>query len=154
MTANVEGWLKRAEKFQVRDWKGHGGHSTEALMFATSMTAAIYGPASPQMKILEGRVATDDNSSIGLYQIASGAIHNVVAEIEAGLITSIRLGITGEVLADLITMAQEALTENKVEVAAVLTAAAFEDFMRRLAHEKEGVSDRIQLEHVLIAIQE
>ena len=61
----------------------------------------------------------------------------MVAEINGGLVRNIRLGIAGEILGDLIFMAREALGENAVQVAAVLTAAAFEDLMRRLAQEKQ-----------------
>jgi hypothetical protein len=149
MPANVEQWLKRAKEFDLNEWQGHGGHASEALQFAISITSAFYGPASPQLEILKRRAATDKQGFFDVYQISSGAIKNVVAEIEAGLITAIRLEITGEVLGDLTAMAQEALSENRNAVAAVLTAAAFEDLMRRLAQDKAGITNRIKLEQIL-----
>jgi hypothetical protein len=51
-------------------------------------------------------------------------------------------------------MAQEALSERKVAVAAVLTSAAFEDCMRRLAQEKAGLTDRIKLELVIAELKD
>jgi hypothetical protein len=153
MPANVEQWLKRAKEFDLNEWQGHGGHASEALQFAISITYAFYGPASPQLEILKRRAATDKQGFFDVYQIASGAIKNVVAEIDAGLITSIRLTITGEILADLISKAQETLDENSIEVAAVLAAAAFEDCMRRLAKEKAGVTSPIELVQVLVELK-
>jgi len=149
MPENTEQWLKRAEEFRLNDWRGDGAHSSEALMFALSITSSFYGLDSPQLDILKKRSATDKQDYWDVYQIASGAIANAVAEIRAGLITKIRLNITGEVLADLTIMAQDALAEGRIQVASVLTAAAFEDLMRRLAYEKAGVISRPKLETVL-----
>jgi|SRR5882762_191583 len=91
---------------------------------------------------------------IMVYEFATGCITNMVAEMKGGLVQSIRLGIVGEIIADLIGMAREALAGNSVQVAAVLTAAAFEDLMRRLAQEKAGVTARIKLEQVLIELKD
>lgn len=41
-----------------------------------------------------------------------------------------------------------------VQVAAVLTAAAFEDLMRRLGQERAGIAGRVKLEQVLIELKE
>jgi hypothetical protein len=51
-------------------------------------------------------------------------------------------------------MAHEALDEKAVHVSAVLTAAAFEDLMRRLAQEKAGITARIKLEQILIELKD
>jgi hypothetical protein len=148
VTGNIDSWLKRAKEFKSGQWSGYSDHSTETLMFAISITSALHGAASPQMEILKARTAhTGDGWD--LYQVALGVIANVISEIEGGLVAGIRLGITGEVLGDLIAIAQEALSEGTIEVAAVLTAAAFEDLMRRLAQEKAGITSRIKLELIL-----
>ena len=129
MPVNVEGWLKRAQEF---DATGRGRHSGEALQFAISMAVAFYGPNSQQVEIIKRQAAMipkEQGSAYPdmlIYEFALGAIRNMVEEIKAGLTQNIRLGIAGEILADLIGMAREALDINAVEVAAVLTAAAFE----------------------------
>ena len=78
----------------------------------------------------------------------------MAAEIKSGLVQSIRLGVVGEVLAELAAMARDALDEKSVQVAAVLTAAAFEDLMRRLGQEKAGITSRIKLDQVLVELKE
>lgn len=154
MAPNVENWLKRAREI-CNGWRG-GDSSSAALMFAISITTAFYGPSSSQLEMIKARVAAIEGNQAewDIFQLSCGAIKNTVAEINAGLITSIRLSITGEVLADLIIMAQEALSERKVAVAAVLTSAAFEDCMRRLAQEKAGLTDRIKLELVIAELKD
>jgi len=156
MTAAIESWQKRAREI-CDGWRG-GDSSSEALMFAISITTAFYGPFSSQLEMLKARAGaiTGSQAEWDIFQLACGAIKNTIAEIHAGLITSIRLNITGEVLAELTTLAQESLIADKPEVAAVLTAAAFEDCVRRLAQEKGAISstNRIELSHVLTALKE
>ena len=60
---------------------------------------------------------------------------NLKGELDSGLIGSLSRTITGEVLSDFLGLAKEALDrgdENGKNVAAVLTAAAFEDTIRRM----------------------
>lgn len=78
-------------------------------------------------------------------------------ELENGLIGSLRAPIQGEILGDLVGLARDALGENTADsknVAAVLTAASFEDCIRRLGTEKAGVIGRPKLETVLIALKD
>ena len=120
MPSNVEGWLKRAEEFSPR--AATGFKSGEALNFATSMATAFYGPNSQQVEMIKRRADSipkeKGNAHIMVYEFAAGCIANMVAEIKGGLVQQIRLGIVGEVLADLIGMAREALAENSVQVSA------------------------------------
>jgi hypothetical protein len=56
-----------------------------------------------------------------------------------------------------ITLAKDALTRttySAIQVAAVLTAATFEDILRRLAGEKAGLTGRPKLEHVITALKD
>jgi len=158
MPTNVEGWLKRAEEFGPRC--SGNKQSGEALLFAISMATAFYGPGSPQLEMIKRRAEALPKEKgnayphIMIYEFAVGAIRNMVAEIKSGRVTGRRLGIAGEVLADLIAMAREALNENAIQVAAVLAAAAFEDLMRRLAQEKAGITSRIKLDQVLIELKD
>jgi uncharacterized membrane protein YeaQ/YmgE (transglycosylase-associated protein family) len=158
MPSNVDAWLLRAAEFSPRSATGF--KSGEALTFAISMATALYGPTSQQVEIIIRRADSIPKEKgnayphIMVYEFAAGCIANMVAEVKSGLIQSIRLGICGEILADLIGMAREALGESSVQVAAVLTAAAFEDLVRRLALEKAGITERAKLEQVLIQLKD
>jgi len=157
----MDGWLARAAEFD-----GHVGaliasrKSGEALTFAISFASAFYGPSSPHIEIIRRRaesISKEKGSAypdILLYEFAAGCINNMAAEIKGGLTQRIRLGVVGEVLADLLSMAKEALSDKAVHVAAVLTAAAFEDLMRRLAQEKAGITSRIKLDQVLVELKD
>jgi hypothetical protein len=152
MSPNTEDWLRRSMEF--REWNGHEYHADEAVHFAISMASTFYGSSSPQLEMIKKRVELQGgNTAFPIFEMASGAIRNMTAEIRGGLISRIRLGIAGEVLGELMTIAREALAENRLNVAAVLTAAAFEDCMRRLAHEKAGLTSRLKLEQVLAELK-
>ena len=162
MPSNVEGWLARAAQFERISMvsPARGG---EAIAFAISMTTAFYGPKSEQVVMLKNQVeavqkskTSSGSTHIPIYQIAYGCIVNTVAEINDGLVRNLRLGIVGEILADLVGLAKEALAEGSIHVAAVLTAASFEDLMRRLLQENSGSALRstIKLELVLNELSE
>jgi hypothetical protein len=152
MAINTDAWLQRARTFQGRVGLLHAPQqAAEAVVFAVSMATEFYGVTSQQVQTITQQAdnLTKRKDDIVLYEFAKGWIKNMAAEIEAGLIQNLRLSITGEILTDLLALAREALSNNTVPVAAVLTAAAFEDLMRRLALEKIGLTQRIKLEQVL-----
>ena len=158
MPVKTEGWLKRAnELLQERA-------SSEAVQFAVSMTAEIYGAQSPQMLGLNAalaqiaKAAKDPNTAMW-YQShhAHAAIKNIVAEIDGGLISSIRAQVAGEILSELVRLGKEILgeqTDSAKNVAAVLVAAAFEDLMRRMGQELGGVVGRPSLQDVVTALKD
>ena len=149
MPTNVDGWLERAQSFGGRVGILNAAlKSGEALSFAISMATAFYGASSQQVEVIK-RHAEKHKVDADLYEFAKGYIANMVAEVKGGLVQNIRLSIAGETLTDLIAMAREALAANSVPVAAVLTAAAYEDLMRRLAQEKAGITSRMKLEEVI-----
>lgn len=161
MVANVEGWLARAASFGGRVGSLTAGQkSGEALTFAISMATVFYGSGSQQLEMIRRRAETiprekgSAHPEILVYEFAVGCIQNMAAEIKGGLVQNIRLGVVGEVLADLVSMARDALSEKSVPVASVLTAAAFEDLLRRLGQEKAGVTNRIKLDQVLTELKE
>ena len=128
--------------------------SGEAMTFAISMATAFYGASSEQVKVIKDGASSvfktkSSQPEVALYGFATGCIADMVAQLNAGLVESVRLVVAGEVLADFLAMAQEALNEKSIPVAAVLTAAAFEDCLRRLAEEKAGVTARIKLELII-----
>jgi len=129
--------------------------------FAISMLTYFYGANSVQVRIYQQTVDNLFKNKGGAtrlsFYLAQGAVSNTIRELENGLITNLRTSIQGEVLGDMVGLAREALSANTVEtknVAAVLTAAAFEDCLRRLAAEKAGVQDRPKLESVVVALKD
>jgi len=158
MPNNSEAWLKRAKALIA------GGRvGSEEVQFAVSFLTAIYGPQSPQLNAYTtalAQIAKSASHPTGAahYQgaHARGVIQNVVAEIEGGLISSLRAQVTGEIFADLIGLGNEMLeddTESAKNVSAVLIAAAFEDLMRRMGSELAGVVGRPKLEEVITSLK-
>jgi hypothetical protein len=150
---NVDNWLKRADAFEPS--MANNMMAAEALQFAVSMAAAFYGQNSPQLDVIQSRYTKNTKDSpFMIHQFAVGAIRNMAAEIRDGLVGSIRLQITGEVLADLVTLARDALAKGTIYVAAVLTAAAFEDALRSIAAAKTGLTTRDKLDQVIIQLKD
>jgi hypothetical protein len=146
---DVEGWLKRADELVSQ--KSSSWDYSEGLQFATSMISAFYGPESSQMRTFRS-TAEGTQKSIVLSMHAKATIRNIQAEIRAGLIKSVRALLTGEIVAELLTLAKEVLTDNSEaakNVGCVLVAAAFEDVIRRMGAEFAGVVDRPKLEQVI-----
>ena len=149
MAIDVNAWLERAASFTGRVGMLNAPIKCgEAATFAVSMATAFYGPQSPQLDVIKRQLEKHQND-VDRYEFARGCISNMAAEVRSGIVQNVRLSIAGEILADLITLAREALSERAIPVAAVLTAATFEDLMRRLALEKAGISKRIKLEEVI-----
>lgn len=155
----VDSWLKRAEEaLQLTGWEA----SPQLCHFATSMLAFFYGPSSPQMHAHQDYMSSLQKKGTGShtsdqYEHCTGVVKGTVAEIKAGLIRNTRTEVEGEVLSDLIGMAKEILSDSSdtaTQVAAVLTAASFEDTMRRLAAEKTSLSGRPKLEAVITSLKD
>lgn len=105
-----------------------------------SIISSLYGPKSPQAEAV-----SETNARIMKYNWAEtfkngalilemrGTLATVKAEIEAGLLTSIRHQARGEILADFILLAKDAIDNGEKNVAAVLACAALEDGLKRFA---------------------
>lgn len=153
-------WPKRAKELLAQPISGA---ASEKVQFATSMLTAFYGPQSVQLRsFLDSCTAISKGSSgagnaeYHLHLHAQGAIKNAVAEIEQGLVTSMRVLVAGEILSELIRLGKEILqeqTEAAKNVAAVLIAAAFEDLMRRMGTDLAGITGRPKLEEVLTGLK-
>jgi hypothetical protein len=124
---------------------------------------ALYGPNSSQEQELRAYTKTLRTSAqIQGYAPASsmeairGALESIKAELDAGFIGSLRATLTGEILTDLIKLARTTLEEpgnDAKNVAAVLSAAAFEDVMRKLS-DHNGLPEHKRLHDVLIALKD
>jgi hypothetical protein len=136
--------------------------ASEATQFTTSMLTALYGPQSTQLKAFTVGCEAINKAKVGILPVelrryAYGAITNAKAELEAGLIGSLRLQVTGEVLADLVGIGKEVLaegTEAAKNVAAVMVAAAFEDLVRRLGVELANMTGRPNLQDVVTTLKD
>lgn len=142
------------------DQRSVSGH--EAYSGALSLMVLVYGAGSVQVKDLsqkgESFAARFSGSGLdaNLASVATGALQNVRAEIESGLIITLQRAITGDVLADFLQLARAALSETGEEaknVSAVLAAALFEDTLRRIAV-VNGISHTDRLQDVLTALKD
>ncbi|MGH9343768.1 MAG: hypothetical protein ACRD19_08410 [Terriglobia bacterium] len=83
---------------------------------------------------------------------------DIKAEILAGLTKKVRALVAGEILAELLASAKEALldtlnAEVSKNIGAVLVASAFEDLLRRMGAEYAGVTDRRGLQDLINALK-
>ncbi len=159
MPNNTDPWLARAKTILL----GNQLPSAQ-IQFAVSLLTEVYGPQSPQLSAYNtslAQIAKSVSNVVALpsyqQQCAQGVIQNVIAEIEAGLTSSLRTQVAGEIFAELVGLGKEVLedgTDPAKNVSAVLIAAAFEDLIRRMGSEMAGVAGRPKLEQVIIALKD
>jgi len=139
--------------------------ASKLLSSAISLTAICYGPDSAQsLGVIDyrDRLISADRYKVSLVlgnaiQFTIGALESLLLDLNAGLIGNLQQRIAGEVLGDLIQLAKAALSENTpgtINVAAVLIAASYEDTIRRMGNQLAGITDRRDLEKVLIVLKE
>jgi hypothetical protein len=90
------------------------------------------------------------------FSEVAGLLESAKEAIQHGTATSARVLDFGEILSDLVLLAKEALARadnGSKNVAAVLTAAAFEDTIRRLGDTHAQVTGRPDLSHVIDALK-
>jgi hypothetical protein len=114
---------------------------------------ALYGPDSSQERTLQAAVERFGglrSASAGPHSgspfivdysvnAITGVLRAIKAELDSGFLGSLRVTLTGEVLTDFVKLARTTLEQSgdgAKNVAAVLTAAAFENVIRRLAELK------------------
>ncbi len=110
---------------------------------ALSLMIAIYGSNSIQVQGFTRDAEQIRGQYMGsvidghISAIATGALRNMKAELDAGFIGTVQKTITGDVLTDLVALSRHVLHEDSSDdsknVAGVLAAASFEDTLRRLA---------------------
>jgi hypothetical protein len=128
----------------------------------TGIIELLYGRESGQLSTFKEALAIQKgnvSSSFfrgGCVRLALGVLENIVAELDAGLIGSIRQQAAAEVLTDFVALSRSALGEaggQAKNVAAVLAAAAFEDSVRRLGAAHAGTVGGEKLADVLTALK-
>lgn len=145
--------------------QGYLPEQTEVFNGAITIFSAIYGSDSHQVSTLlslhktitnlkDGRL---ENNFRALTSSAEGALKNLKSEIDGGLAGSLQKRMTSEVLTDLIQLARAVLAENgegAKNVGAVLTAAAFEDTIRRMGTSFAGLMGKNDLSDVIDVLRQ
>ena len=93
---------------------------------------------------------------VSMAVVLQGALANMLAEVGASFVGSLKARVAGEILADFVSLAREVLSEagdDAKNVGSVLAAAAFEDSMRRLAVQN-GIPHHEKLADVLTALKD
>jgi hypothetical protein len=136
-------------------------NASELLQGCTSLLSLVYGQKSSQLQQFTASIERIPVSHVLRYHTmavtAQGTLKNIKREIEAGLTGSLRHQIASEVLTDLIQLARTVLNERgdgAKNVAAVLTAAAFEDTIRRMGETFAGVIGKDDLSGVLTKLKD
>jgi hypothetical protein len=128
-------------------------HSTLSLMHA------MYGTDSSQeiawrlsLDQIRGKAPPHDpNVQKQLMGATRGVLQIMIQEIDSGFIGTIRTALTAEILSGFIRLAHSVLDESGEtgkDVAAVLTAAAFDNTIRRIGN-KYGMEDHENIADVL-----
>ncbi len=138
-------------------------NASDLLQGTTTLLAFTHGQRSPQLLAFEAQIASARSKDVHwtfrtteVRSIALGALRTLKRETETGLIDNLRREITGEVLSDFLQLARSALdegTEDGKNVSAVLTAAAFEDLIRRMGGSFCGIQTRDKLHKIVVALK-
>jgi hypothetical protein len=136
-----------------------GRDSGQLSPACVSLLSLVYGSKSSQLEYFKTCLAgiQKDGSTVGWKNLqastqALNVLQTLKQEIELGLTGSLKHQIASEVLTDFIQLARSILNESgdgAKNVAAVLTAAAFEDTVRRMGETFAGVLGKDDLADVL-----
>jgi len=165
----VEGTKIKARIDELLSAPGRGmGHEAElaAELYQGTLTMLqlTHGKNSPQITAFKDLIASHQKSKDapiriwrGVADSARGVLTSLRREVDEGLVGGLRRQITGEVLGDLLQLANEALaqnTEDSKNVAAVLAAAAFEDTIRRLGAAYCGIHAPVALSDIVTQLKD
>jgi hypothetical protein len=137
----------------------------EVMQGTLGLITLLYGSGSKQIASLERAVVEEQKRTLNLWpdqqrgavtQLAAGALANVLAELDAGLVGSLKQQAAAEVLTDFVALSRAALAEKAKDaknVSAVLVAAACEDTIRRLGGAHAGTKGGEKLSDVLVALR-
>lgn len=131
----------------------------EVYVGTLGLASSLYGANSPQVEAIKDsndRISKH-NWSQGLRDTATihemrGVLRTIRAEIENGLLDSIRTTVKGEILSDFLLLAQQSLRDSK-DVAAVLACAALEDALKRFAEANGLECDDKEMTDVVNALK-
>lgn len=103
-----------------------------------SLLQKIYGNSNDHINNFQSQLSdfNYNDSSIkykDILEICIAKLEFIKSEIKLGLISSIEKEVTGEVVADFLSLARKSLVDNILEVSAVLSCASLEDILKRYA---------------------
>ena len=103
-----------------------------------SLLQKIYGNSNDHISNFQSQLSdfNYNDSSIkykDIIEICIAKLEFIKSEINLGLISSIENEVTGEVVADFLSLARKSLVEDVLEVSAVLSCASLEDILKRYA---------------------
>jgi hypothetical protein len=136
-----------------------------AIHGAASVIALLYGSTSTQVVAFERAVAEEqkrvereyyESQRQSVAKVVAGILRSVLAELDEGLVGSLRQRAAAEVLADFVALSRSVLEgagDQPKNVAAVLAAAAFEDTVRRLGAAHAATTGGEKLADVLTALK-
>lgn len=143
---------------QVRE--GNQGLLQETTPGIVNLFESIYGRGSLQLEqLLEAvKQLRDINPHPGVMDVRisvvlHGYLANLITELDNDLIGRVVERAVGTVIADFVSLAQDALDQNQKDVAAVLASAALEDALKRKAEELEIDVDGKELSDVVNALK-
>jgi hypothetical protein len=137
----------------------------EAMHGALTVARVLYGDGeeTPQVHTImkSAQQARADETApfrtfpAMVWPVVKGSLRAMRADVDAGLVGTVERRAIGEVIADMLGLAKEALGygEKSRNVAAVLTAAAFEDTIRKMGATLANVQGRPDLADVLTALK-
>lgn len=137
-------------------------HESHAQLYSGGLgiLSDLYGTDSPVVRDFreQYRLPKDNNGPTVFRRCQGiiGALVNVEAELKSGLAGKLRARIQGEIIAELLVMAERELDSRRQsgkDIAAVLTAAAFEDAIRRLGESHCGLFRPTELADVIPALR-
>ena len=159
--------LQRIDEILGIQVDGLGGYGpvNEALQGTLTLLNVVHGPGSQQQanllqavdNVYSGKWAVHVAFPQYVWPVVVGTLQALKADIKAGLAGTIHRRAIGEVVADMLGLAKEALADGGDggrNVAAVLAAASCEDVIRKMGATFAGVHDRRDLEKVLLALKD
>jgi len=158
--ARIDELLALPEPSDPNDFQSTAG---QLIQGTTTLLALVHGPNGPQLLAFQTKIASCERTASSAWDFgeiarltALGFLRSLKQEVERGLVGNLRLEITGEVLGDFLLLAKSSLdggTEDGKNVSAVLTAAAFEDLIRRMGATFCGIQTRDDLQKIVVALK-
>jgi hypothetical protein len=141
--ARIDAVLEKASRLVPHE--DCGALERECIAAATTILEAIYGRDSRQVQQFVQAINNIEaafrhtDSAYFVSRIVQGSLSAARTDVIEGHLARLIELAAGEILLDFVELAQRALDEGRADVASVLSAAAFEDAMRRRA-KNEGLT--------------
>jgi len=167
LAMDISALQKRVDKLLALATRSGGGSfdsANEVYQGTIAVLSAIYGHGCEQLKPLEEvaektifKTPGHTYLSSTMLRALAGTLRNLKDELDGGFFGSLLKRTAGDVLTDFIQLARTVLDEHDEKaknVAAVLTAAAYEDVIRRMGSTFAGMMGRDDLSKVIDALKE